>query len=789
VSRLRPQLRGALIAAAGALCASATSGQSLTTDVPARGALVYERLAPVFAVTPRPLPVKPEWCGGDDGITWRWLATAATPPAGFEQRGFDDAAWSTGRGEFGSEPPADGLPHVAWTTKTLCLRATVDLGSKKPKALCFAIDHDDGIRVFLNGKPILANDGYGRGHRYLVGGAALDSWQRGDNTIAVSCDNIGGLQYCSVRVGVVASLPPSAKTFDELQRTLTDELDAAQRARNELFGPLRPPPILLQGELDAARQRIRIAPGDLRDLGHWLATDLSCGNEGGALQLDANRMFRLGDVQLRGRATAIDGDGWQTLEVTVKTTPEPALRDDSKRHVDRNVKPFVWYGFEGKLLVKRRLTAVAGPTRVAEFSVDLGGRLLRNKEKKEPVADLVQRETCRLVAARENQDPEFRVAVGEAIARGTKRLREQLADLTAPNLAPAPADATDSYGAGRLALGLLGVLKGGVPKPDEGGHSRIAELRRRTLIDTYTIGNAIMVLEALHAPPREVDDLLAGRIDRPRPRTLPPDDLRLVQRWADQLLQNVDTRVDPAAMLRFNYTRGQRFDNSVNQYGLLGLYAAHLCGVDVPATVWEAAANHLLASQCPEGAKVELELVDYRARERQRLAPEDAVTSARTSQRACGWSYHEPKDDGELTPVWGSMTCAGITGLAICQAALAEDPVQKRLRLQADATRARRDAFAWLARWMTSRAHPGAIERQQRWFYYYLYGLERAALLSGVALIQDRDWYFEGAMVLVHLQAPDGNWPAELLPDEGIERNAMAILFLKQGTSPVLTGR
>ena len=48
---------------------------------------------------------------------------------------------------------------------------------------------------------------------------------------------------------------------------------------------------------------------------------------------------------------------------------------------------------------------------------------------------------------------------------------------------------------------------------------------------------------------------------------------------------------------------------------------------------------------------------------------------------------------------------------------------------------------------------------------------------------------FEGAMMLALSQQPDGNWPSELSGDELIERNAMAILFLKQSTSPVLTGK
>ena len=58
-----------------------------------------------------------------------------------------------------------------------------------------------------------------------------------------------------------------------------------------------------------------------------------------------------------------------------------------------------------------------------------------------------------------------------------------------------------------------------------------------------------------------------------------------------------------------------------------------------------------------------------------------------------------------------------------------------------------------------------------------------------MALIQNRDWYFEGAMVLVLAQLADGNWPGELRWDAEVERNAMAILFLKRSTAPVLTGK
>lgn len=775
------------------LVAAPASGQALVADVPHRGAQVYQRTTDRLEVTPRASTIRADWVllgASGPGHEWRYTScTRKDAPEGFERPGFADEAWQLGRAEFGSEPAMDGRRRTEWRTEHLCLRTTVDLGTKKPKALWFVVDHDDGLRIWLNGKQLVADDGYGRGRSFVVGSDALDAWQRGPNLLAASCNNIGGLQYFDLALGLVHALPAGVRTTDDLQRVLGEEREVATRAQSELFGAFRAPALLLQGDLDAAQQRVRIAPGDLRDLGWWLAMDLSTGSQGGTLQLDAGRLFRLGDLQVKGRASAVDRDGWQTLEATVRNTPEPAPREDSKRHVDRHVRPFVWYGFDGKLQVRRRIAVRDGKAMVLEYATELGGRLLRGKDWKEHAADLRHRETARHVAVRENQDAEFRSMVATALTRGTTKLREQLADLTAPTLAEQAQDAADSYHTGRLAIGILALVKGGVPVDDPVVQRGYAELRRRTLIDTYSLGNAIMAIEALYVPAAETGDLKAGTLDRPRRRTPSPEDKQLLQRWVDRLLQNVDTRVDAASVLRFNYTGGDRFDNSVNQYGLLGLHSAHLCGIEVPSTVWEAAIQHLLTAQCPEGAKVELDLVDFRTHTRRLADPSTTITTARSSQRACGWGYEEARDDGELTPTWGSMTCAGITGLAICQAALQEQPGQKRLKLQNDAARARRDGFAWLARHMTQRCHPGAIERQQRWFYYYLYGLERAALLSGVALIQDRDWYFEGAMVLVSTQQPDGQWPAELVWDEAIERNAMAILFLKQSTQPVLTGQ
>lgn len=781
------------LAAAVALLPAAVTAQR-GWDIPHRGALVYDRTTTTFAVTPAASRLRlqtliPPAAAG--GYEWRHLACAARDiPAGFEAAEFDDSGWPRGRGEFSPDAGKAAHQRSRWATEALCLRTTVDI-PRRPKALVFAVDHDDGLRIWLNGHLVVSNDGYGRGRRYVISGDALASWQRGDNLLAARCINIGGAQYCDIGVETLLSLPPRVRAAADIEQALNEARDAAAKVRRELFGGYRVPALVLQGELDPKGEHVEIPPADLRDVAWFVATDLRAGSSGGTVSADASRMFRLGDLEIRGRAGVVGADGWQRVEVRVENTAAPELRGDSKRHVERHVAPFVWYGFEGELVIDRRFEVGEGGIRIAEWNSELEGQLLRGKDWKEHVANLSQRETWRLQSVRDGQDGGFRALVKQALDQGVQRLRAQLADVAGGDIAPENKDADRTYASGRLALGLLALIKGGLPKDDEIVQQGLAELRRRRLIDTYSLGNALMAMEAYYAPSAELGDLRSGAIDQPRKRAPNPDDRALMQQWTDELLTNLDTRVDPAYLLRFHYIGAADFDNSVNQYGLLGLYSAHLCGIEIPVQTWEAAINHLLASQAPaeRSRRTSIDLVDYRAFARSRQNPGETRTGSKITARPLGWSYKEARSGGVLAPTWGSMTCAGITGLAICQAALADHPGLQRVRLDSDATRARLDGFAWLAKHMTARCHAGAIERQRRWFYYYLYSLERAALLSGIALIQDRDWYFEGAMVLVLAQNADGNWPGELLPERALETNAMAILFLKQSTLPVLTGK
>ncbi len=781
-----------LAMAIATLAVSAGLAQGPSWQVPPRGAVVYTRTTERFAVDPPPARLRLQWlvAGGEaGGHEWRYFSCpAGRAPASWEQPGFADDQWLLGRGAFGPDAGTQGEQRTRWANDVLLLRSAIDLGRKKAKALVFRIHHDDGVQVFGNGKLLLENNSYGRDRYYVVGGDTLDSLTAGNNLFAVRCVNTGGAQYLDVAMAVLSSLPPGIKTADDLQAAFQAERQAADRVRGDLFGGFRPAGLVLHGELDETRQRSVVPPGDLREIPFWVACDLQRAILGGSYAADVARVYRLGDFQLRGKIGAIDATGWQELDVTVKTGADLASGSDSKRFVSMFVRPHVIYGFDGRLRIRRRLQLVDDQARIAECTCTFDGTFLHGKDWKDPIAELHQVETFRFADVRDNQDAKFRGMVATAIDRGTGYLKQRLGDLKVPLLRTEGDEAQRSYHSGRLALGLLAMIKGGVPKDDPVLTRVLDELRQRPLIDTYSLGNALMVLEAYYAPASEFADIKQGRLDRAQQRVVPASDKALMQRWTTQLLDNVDTRVDSGYLLRFNYVRGDRFDHSVNQYGLLGLYSAHLCGIEVSPTLWEGAANHLVAAQCAPGQPMTLDLIDFRTLARIESDPQQKRTGTLLPTKPAGWSYEEPKSGGENSASWGSMTCAGITGLAIAQAALRDGGV-KRFKLQNDADAARTAGFGWLAQHFTARCHPGSIFRQQQWVYYYLYGLERAALLSNVALIQGRDWYFEGAMVLTLAQEDDGSWPAELHPDQDIERAAMAVLFLKKGTVPVLTGQ
>ena len=201
------------------------------------------------------------------------------------------------------------------------------------------------------------------------------------------------------------------------------------------------------------------------------------------------------------------------------------------------------------------------------------------------------------------------------------------------------------------------------------------------------------------------------------------------------------------------------FDHSNSQYALLALKEARRCGIEVPDDTFARALKHFLAKQEKSGPKIP----------RYEEKGGDGVYAATRTRapghdRARGWGYTRP-------PPTGSMTAAGVAAVAICAGEL-RAPKYRALVVRAE--QGRRDGLAWLGRNFTVRENPPL---GQAWHYYYLYGLERSGVLSGVVYMGEHRWYAKGARYLVDAQGADGRWMND------VTDHSFALLFLLRATS------
>lgn len=330
------------------------------------------------------------------------------------------------------------------------------------------------------------------------------------------------------------------------------------------------------------------------------------------------------------------------------------------------------------------------------------------------------------------------------------------------------------YRLGQTALTTLACLKGGLTIRDPGIGKAFAWMRKRKLTKTYDVGVLLMALHALHSP---TDDRQIVEVDKYGHRKIKDPCLTGMTK-ADRawMKRCVDFLLDHREGGHWRYPEdGQDISNT--QYALLGLWAASRCGFKIPSKVWMDALAYLLASQEPTGRGVKLRVNEVRGK---------YVMSWTEKARARGFRYI-PKAAAVagLKPVTGSMTTAGMTGVAICQDELW--PSRKFTpALRKRSRRSLRDSLAWLQDNFDVTRNPG--EPDGGWHYYYLYGMERAGILSRSRFFGHYDWYKQGADYLIDRQRPTGAWVAG--SDPQID-TAFAVLFLKRSTTrlrnPVIT--
>lgn len=373
----------------------------------------------------------------------------------------------------------------------------------------------------------------------------------------------------------------------------------------------------------------------------------------------------------------------------------------------------------------------------------------------------------------ETYEAEFKERVNAAIKRG-------VAHLLARQRKDGAWDSVHNkgYPMGPSALAVLTLHKSGFERDHPRMKQAWAYIYKQALTKTYSVAVLMMALDAKYAPARDPFEVVdtdrygftkSKKGGDPCALTISKQDKALMRAGVKFLIKN--QQADGS----WRYPSGGT-DLSNTQYALLGLHAANRCGIKVPHSVWLAALRFLHERQEKQGKVVELRGNEIRGRYRLTWT-EGAM--------ARGFRYV-----AKAKHVTGSMTTAGLAGLVICQNALWKSRKFDG-KLRAKTRRGIRDALAWMQENYDVTTNPTSADDEDKqakraWFrphvhhYYYLYGLERAGVLTRTRFFDENDWYEDGAEFLLHEQLEDGGWPADPMRHK---HTCFAILFLKRATS------
>ncbi len=181
--------------------------------------------------------------------------------------------------------------------------------------------------------------------------------------------------------------------------------------------------------------------------------------------------------------------------------------------------------------------------------------------------------------------------------------------------------------------------------------------------------------------------------------------------------------------------RPVRPDVSINQYVVLGLFAAKHGGIKIDTKIWEKALGWILKAQFPDGQWI--------------CCKQGGGVSV------TGTTTEEPSDSkSKVQGINLNMTAAGLGTIALIELALE----RKYGEVNKDhVSAAKKKALEFLTEhWkdgtQTNREH-------QYQHFYYLYGIERSMAIMDKAKLGKDDWYYYGAekLVLPH-QKSDGSF-------------------------------
>lgn len=208
------------------------------------------------------------------------------------------------------------------------------------------------------------------------------------------------------------------------------------------------------------------------------------------------------------------------------------------------------------------------------------------------------------------------------------------------------------------------------------------------------------------------------------------------------------------------------YDNSLTQYGVLGLWEAAKRNHEIPKRLWQRVEDHYLRTQLAGG----------------------------------GWNYRPQFGEAR-----GSMTAAGLTCLFITQDFLHADEYLKPGVRDTDPQKAMARGIEWFGQNFAVDRHPGLNpDSDQTYLFYYLYGVERVGLASGYKRFGRHDWFRAGAAEIINrlcdgvtdpeTGALTGFTPKARIRTTGsvespIVQLAFGLMFLAHGRVPIVVSK
>ena len=293
-----------------------------------------------------------------------------------------------------------------------------------------------------------------------------------------------------------------------------------------------------------------------------------------------------------------------------------------------------------------------------------------------------------------------------------------------------------------LALAHAGVT-GQVPAAGEFARELLRAIEPGPRMDVYQVGVAMMLIDQLGDPAflpllqALATYLVEAQSDDGSWHYTEDVPKEQLQARDGRVLQVAGGRPFDGSPVMFTKLERQRpfgsrsGDNSTTQFALLGLHAAALNGIGIPAPTWQRANACVRERQNPDG----------------------------------GFSYSGERGAASS----GSMTAAGLSML------LLSERDEQKARAQPEVERAEQ----WLDRRFTVETNPGGFTNVG----YWRYGIERTGRLLGRERLGRHDWFALGAAHLLAQQKPAGNW--EDVPVRPVQDTSFALLFLTRATRPL----